>query len=158
MTPGWIPRSSPDTSPDAWHTPPVIRQAIQSSPYPPTIDLFADYTNSLCHQFCSLDFPFTTDKLQHQIPFYQPPYTMLDSTWQDILPALHTTQGLWGLVPSNFFYFQPTIPHTCHFTSMVHYSHPTQLHQLGANFHSTLFFIPPSPLHCICNCSSFPSH
>ena len=145
------PHPSMDVTSDAWSTPDWLREKILYSDFPPTLDLFADYTNALCLHHCSIQNPFPPPDLHSHTLFYQPPYSLLDSTWQHILSILPHPHGIWGLVPYTFFAhtMMPMPSHTCHITLQVDYCHPT-LPNVGAPFLSTLFFIPACADHCQC--------
>ena len=144
-----------DTSRDAWYTPYWVRNFLLKSPAPPTLDLFADATNALTRRFCSLDKPFSKDKLDGlDIYFYQPPYSTMAATWQDCYSVMTTAskQGFWGLVPLSFFNncVRPLLSsHCCSRQLDINYRHPSLPVTPGANFPSLLFFISNSL--CVCN-------
>ena len=129
-----------------------MRKHILCSPIPPTFDLFADHTNSLCQLYASTNTPFSPVTITQHVSFYQPPYTLLSDSWHQILPYLPSTQGLWGLVPTSFFQhnIKPISSHICWCQHQVSYVHPTYMHPPGAPFASTLFFIPPTLSTCQC--------
>ena len=146
---------APDLSHGAWSTPAWMRKLILRSPIPPTWDLFADQTNALCQNFCILQQPFTEAVFNNEaVFFYQPPYDMLSSTWDQCQSAFHrlTPLQLWGLVPLNFF-TEELLPsmqgeHCCNIQCYVDYDHHSLPTTRGAQFMSVLFFHSHS--QCVC--------
>ena len=147
----------PDVTHGAWSTPQWMRKLILRSPVPPTWDLFADQTNALTQAYCSVHMPFTEKVLieEKAVFFYQPPYKLLQTTWQDCFRALNKLPQLqlWGLVPINFYLdtiAASSLPqHCCNRPCHVDYVHTTIDSSSGASFTSVLFFLSQS--NCVCN-------
>ena len=143
----------PDLSSNAWATPQWMRKVILRSPVPPTLDLFADQTNALTKNYCSLQQPFTEAVFQHPaVFFYQPPYEMLSDTWPLCRTAIKSMSAqLWGLVPAGFFssnILPHSTSHCCSTLCHVDYDHTSATHSPGAKFESVLFFFSPSVCMC----------
>jgi len=145
----------PDLSHGAWSTPEWMRKLILRSPIPPTWDLFADQTNSLCKDYCSLQQPFTETVFNKEaVFFFQPPYELLTTTWNQTHSAFNMLNPLqlWGLVPLAFYMqvLQPSLceVHCCHNQCRVNYNHHSLPTSSGALFKSVLFFL--SHTQCVC--------
>jgi hypothetical protein len=142
-----------DSSTDAWATPDWLRQLILDSPIPPTVDLFADHSNSLCSLYFTNTKPANFSIVSQHTCFFQPPYSSIQESWESFLPFLPSQSSFWGLIPASFFhsFIVPHFTHICFSNLHVDYSHVEFPIPPGAHFSSILFFIPACLDQCVCS-------